>query len=214
MTPQAAAGTVLSFTPPVTGFRFQAGVLAGTALTAALNARIGNDVNFLLNRPYFTGWQATAQTGFASSSGFHQVTIDTLGALPRGGNGDNYGGWSTANSWYASQVAGWYLVIADLYAVPPVSGTAGVLTAGIYCSSSGGVAPVSSPDQYQQVYYPVSTGGPPPGVTAIGLYYLQPGEYVYPVIQAQTWGGTWGTLVSTGTANTVHSQFSAFWMSS
>ena len=44
MTPQAAAGTVLSYTPPVTGFRFRAGALAGTAITAALNNRIGNDV--------------------------------------------------------------------------------------------------------------------------------------------------------------------------
>ena len=60
MTPQAAAGTVLSYTPPVTGFRFRAGALAGAALTAALDARIGNDVNFLLHRPYFTGYQSVA----------------------------------------------------------------------------------------------------------------------------------------------------------
>ena len=125
MTPQAAAGTVLSYTPPVTGFRFQAGALAGTALTAALNNRIGNDVELpdepaLLHR--LPGHRADR---VRQHSGFHQITMDTVGALPRGGNGDNYGGWSASNHWYASQVAGWYLVIADLYAVPPPAGTAG-----------------------------------------------------------------------------------------
>lgn len=210
---QAAAGTTLAYTPPVTGFRFQAGALAGTALTAALNARIGGDLAFLLNRPYFTGFQATSQSGFANNSGFHQVNIDTLGALPRGGNGDSYGGWDPVNHRYASQVAGWYLVLADLYPTPPASGTAGVLTAGIFCSTSGGITPSSSPDNYQQVYYPVATGGPPPGGFAAGMYYLQPGEYVYPMLNVTNWGGTWGTFVSAGTASTIHSQFSCFYMS-
>ena len=197
MTPQAAAGTVLSFTPPVTGFRFRAGSLAGAALTAALDARIGNDVNFLLRRPYFTGYQSVAQTGFPNTAGFRQITIDTVGAPPRGGNGDSYGGWSAANHWYVSQAAGWYLVIADLYAVHPPSGTAGILTAGIFCSSSGGVTPAGSPDNYQQVYYP-TTDSQPPGAFGMGTYYLQPGEYVYPMLSASSWGGTWGTQVSTG----------------
>jgi hypothetical protein len=212
MTPQAAAGTVLSYTPPVTGFRFRAGAIGGTAATAALDARIGNDVNFLLNRPYFTGYQGTAQTGFPNSAGFHQITIDTVGALPRGGNGDNYGGWSAADNWYVSQVAGWYLVIADLYAVPPPAGTAGILTAGIFCSSSGGVTPTSTPDNYQQVYYPTRDTSPP-GAFGMGLYYLQPGEYVYPMLSAASWGGTWGTEVAAGSTATIHSQFSAFFVS-
>lgn len=213
MTQQAAAGTTLSYTAPVTGFRFQAGALSGTAITAAFNARIGNDVGFLLSRPYFTGFQQTPQSGFANGSGFHMVTIDSLGALPRGGNGDSYGGWSASNHWYTSQVAGWYLVIADLYATPPAATTA-TLTAGIFCSSSGGITPSATPDQYQQVFYPISTGGPPPGAFAMGMYYLQPGESVYPMLQAQNWGGTWGTFVNGGTTNAVYSQFSVFFISS
>jgi hypothetical protein len=211
MTPQAPAGSVLPYTPPVSGFRFQAGALGGTALTAALNSRIGNDVNFLLNRPYFTGFQATANTGFSNNSGFHKITIDTPGALPWGGNGDNYGGWSAGSNWYVSQAAGWYLVIADLYASAP-TGTTGTLTAAIYCSSSGGVTPSVSPDLYQQVPYP-DANGPPPGAFAMGLYYLQPGEYVYPMLQAQSWSSTWGTTVQGTTAHWVTSQFSAFWVS-
>ena len=210
MAPRAGAGTVLTWTPPVTGYRFQAGALSGTALTAALNSRIGNDVNFLLNRPYFTGFQQTAQSGFGDNSGWHQVTIDTLGALPRGGNGDSYGGWSTADSWYAAQVPGWYLVIADLYATAP-AGTAGTLSAGIYVSSSGGITPAFSPDSYQQVCSPDTAFQP--GATAIGMYYLAAGEYVYPMLQARLWGASWGTFNSSSTAHTVYPQFSVFWQS-
>jgi hypothetical protein len=110
-------------------------------------------------------------------------------------------------------VDGWYLCIADLYASPPASGTVGVLTAGFSVATSGGVTPLATPDQYQQVYYPISSGGPPPGVTAIGLYYLEAGETIYPVMQAQGWGGVWGTYV--GSSNPyVYSQFSVFWVSS
>lgn len=211
LTPQAAAGTTLAYTPPVTGFRFQAGALQGTAITAALNARIGNDVSFLLNRPYFTGYQSAAQSSFANNSGFHQVNIDALGALPWGGNGDNYGGWSASNHWYAAQVAGQYLVIFDGYATTP-SATTAVLTAGIFCSTSGSITPSASPDQYQQVLFP-STTAVSPGAFAMGVYYLQPGEHVYPMLQAQDWGGTWGTFVSTAATGMIASQFSCFWIS-
>lgn len=212
MSQAAPAGSVYTLAAPDTSFRWQAGALSGTALTAALNTHLGNDLQFLMNKPYFTGYQQTAQSGFASSSGFHQVNIDTLGAPPRGGNGDNYGGWSTANSWYVSQLAGWYLCIADLYATTPVSGTVGTLSAGFSVSSSGGIVPSSTPDWYQQVVYPVATGGAPPGVTAIGLYYLSSGEHIAPVMQAQSWGGNWGTFTSSSTGATVFSQFSCFWV--
>ncbi len=207
----AAAGTVLTYAPPNISFRWQAGALSGTALTAALNLHLGQDMSFLMNRPYFTGYQTSAQT-FGTASVFNKITMDTLGAPPNGGNGDNYGGWNASAHSYASQVAGWYLCIADLYATPPVSGTVGVVTAGFSVSTSGGITPLSTPDQYQQVYYPVSTGGPPPGATAIGMYYLEQGETIYPVMQTQGWGGTWGTYVSNSTTQ-VYSQFSCFWVS-
>ncbi len=197
----------------MTGFRFRAGALAGTALTAALDARIGNDVELPAEPALLHRLPGTAQTGFPNTAGFHQITMDTVGALPRGGNGDNYGGWSASNHWYASQVAGWYLVIADLYAVPPPAGTARILTAGIFCSSSGGVTPVSHPGQLPAGVLP-DHGHSPPGAFAMGMYYLQPGEYVYPMLSAASWGGTWGTQVSTGTTGTIHSQLSVFWCSS
>jgi hypothetical protein len=207
----AASGTVLSYSVPTPSFRWQAGALAGTALTAALETYIGNDISFLMNKPYFTGYQATAQT-FGTAATFNKVVIDTVGTLPRSGNGDNYGGWNSSANLYESQVAGWYLSIADLYATPPVSGTVGVLTAGFSVATSGGITPYATPDQYQQLYHP-AVGGPSPGVTAIGMYYLEPGETIYPVMQAFGWGGTWGTHVS-AVSPYIYSQFSCFWVSS
>lgn len=210
----AAAGTTLTYSVPNTSFRWQAGTLSGTALTAALNLHLGQDIAFLMNKPYFTGYQTAAQNLGTASGVFSKVIIDTVGTLPNAGNGDNYGGWDAVNHRYISQVAGWYLCIADLYASPPASGTVGVVTGGLFVSSSGGVVPSATPDTYQQVAYPVSTGGPPPGVTAIGLYYLQPGESIYPVMATQGWGGTWGTYTSSSVTQQVYSQFSCFWTAS
>lgn len=213
MSPFAATNaTVISNLPvPNTQYRWQAGLLSGTALTAALNQHLGTDLQFLMNKPYFTGYQQTAQTNaFASSSGFHKITIDTIGTFPRFGSGDNWGGWSTANTWYTSQLAGWYLVVADLFASPP-TGTTGVLAAGIGITSSGSIVPASTPDTYQQVAFP-NTGTRQPGVSAIGIYYLLPGESVYPMMSALTWGGSWGTVVNNSTAQTTFAQFSCFWV--
>lgn len=215
MSPVAPGGSVMSYAVPNTSFRWQAGALSGTALTTALNQHLGTDIAFLMNKPYFSGVQQMAQTGFADNSGFHQITMDVVGAPPWGGNGDNYNAWDALNSRYVSKLAGWYLVIADLYPVPPISGTAGIVTAGIHVSSSGGVIPGTAPDQFQQVYYPINgAGSPPPGAFGMGLYYLLPGEHVYPMLQVQSWGGTWGTYVSaSGTVGVVNSQFSCFWVS-
>lgn len=212
----AALGTTLTYSVPDPSFRWQAGALAGTALTAAMNLHLGNDISFLMNRPYLTAHQSTPQSFGTASATFEKITMDTVAPLPYGGtgNGDNYGGWSSADNWYVSQVAGWYLCVADLYAVPPVSGTTALLTAGLLVNSSGGITPSSTPDIYQQVTYPIAaTTGLPPGATAIGLYYLNPGEHVHPVLAQQNWGGTWGTYVATSNPQT-YSQFSVFWVSS
>lgn len=211
MAPVAPTGSVFTYGIPDATFRWQAGALSGTALTAALNQHLGTDLAFLMNKPYFTGYQQVSQ-GFGTAVVFNQVTIDTVGTLPRSGNGDNYAGWSTANSWYVSQLAGWYLVIADLYAVTPQAGTIGTLTGSLVVSSSGSITPSNAHDIYQQVAYPVAGGGVPVGATCIGLYYLLPGEHVYPALQANGWGGTWGTYVNTSTTATVFSQFSCFWV--
>ena len=84
------------------------------------------------------------------------------------------------------------------------------VTAGIFCSTSGGVTPSTTPDWYQHAFYN-STANGPPGACAIGLYYLNAGEHVYPMIQTQDWtGGTWGTAVFGGSG--VWSQFTCVWI--
>ena len=124
-----SSGGISSFTPPQTGFHWTAGIPA-TAIQSLLNQHLGNDLNFLVNRPYFTGYQATAQTGLTVGA-WTPVTIDTVGGLVNGVLGDNYGGWSAYSNAYVAQQPGWYLVIAEIYAALP-SLTPGYLSAGFY----------------------------------------------------------------------------------
>lgn len=199
-------GGVNSFTPPSAGFHWTAGIPA-SQLAALLGEHLGNDLNFLVNRPYFTGYQATAQTGLTVGS-WTPVTIDTVGGLVNSVPGDNYGGWSAYSNSYAAMAPGWYLVIFEVYAALP-SLTTGYLSAGIKIPTSGGIAPSTSPDWYQTVYFPLESG-PVPGAAAIGCYYLNAGETVQPVALAQNWSaGTWSTASAVGT----RSQFTCLWLS-
>jgi hypothetical protein len=206
--PLTPAGQLLNYSPPVLGYRWQAGMASGTALTALLNAHLGSDLEFLINRPYFTGVQNTAQTGFSDGLPYH-ITIDTPGGIIHGSNGDNYGGWNTANSWYVAPVAGWYLVIFTGWATPPTT-TAGSLSAAIVAPTSGGLPPENAPDYYHEHFYPNTTDHP--AATAVGLYYLLEGEYIYPELGASNWltSGTWGTYVS---STVYRSQFTVIWVS-
>ena len=199
-----STGGVQAFTPPLTSFHWFAGLPAADLL-GYLNEHLGNDLNFLVNRPYFTGYQGTAQSGLADNT-WNAVTIDTPFGLVNGSLGDNYGGWNSTTYMYVAQQPGWYLVIAEVYASIPSAAT-GYLAAGISCPSSGGVAPTASPDQYQTVFFPVDSGSLYPGAFAMGMYYLDVGESVQPMIKASNWGGSYGTAVST----TTKSQFSVVW---
>ena len=201
-----SAGGVQAFTPPLTSFHWYAG-LPADQLLGYMNQHLGNDLNFLVNRPYFTGYQRNAQSGLTDGT-WNAVTIDTPSGLVHGNLGDNYGGWNAAQNMYVAQQPGWYLVIAEVYGNTPSAATA-YMAAGINCPSSGGVNPSTSPDQYQTVYFPVTTGKTYPGALAIGAYYLAVGESVQPMIYANNWGGNYGTGVS-GTPS-VNSQFSVTW---
>ena len=201
-----SAGGVNSFTPPMTAFHWMAGFPA-SSIPGLLTEHLGNDLNFLVNRPYFTGYQATAQTGLTVGT-WTAVTIDTVAGLIHGVSGDNYAGWSDYSNSYAAPVAGWYLVISEIYAALP-SLTTGYLSAGIKVPTSGGITPVTSPDIYQTVYFPLESG-PVPGAAAVGCYYLNAGETVQPVALAQGWSGsTW----STASAAATRSQFTVLWLS-
>lgn len=204
--PLSTGSGALTTAPPNTAFRWSAG-LTPSQLPGLLNLHLGSDLSFLVNRPYFTGYQGTAQTGFSNNT-WNNVTIDTVGGLIHASNGDNYAGWSSASNAYIAQQPGWYLVITEVFATVPTV-TTGYLTAGIKVASSGGISPSVSPDSYQSVFFPL-TSAQAPGASAIGLYYLAAGESVSPVIRADNWisAGTWGTTSSSA----VRSQFTVVWL--
>lgn len=203
-----STGGVQGFTPPQTAFHWFAGVPA-SVFPGFLNQHLGNDLNFLINRPYFTGYQSVAQTGFVNGT-WNAVTIDQVKGLLHGNVGDSYGGWSTSLNAYVAQQQGWYLVFSEVYASIPNLGT-GYVAAGIKCSSSGGIVPTTSPDQYQTVFFPTTTGTVYPGAAAVGVYYLNAGEYVQPMIKGIGWNsGTWGTAVAASPS--VNSQFTVLWV--
>ena len=201
-----SAGGVNSFTPPATAFHWMAG-LPASSIPALLTEHLGNDLNFLVNRPYFTGYQSVAQTGLTVGS-WTAITIDTVAGLIHGSPGDSYAGWSAYSNNYAAPQPGWYLVISEVYAALPTL-TTGYLSAGIKIPTSGGIAPSTSPDWYQTVYFPL-TSGPVPGAAAVGCYYLNTGETVQPVALTQGWSNTtW----STASAAATRSQFTCLWLS-
>lgn len=203
--PLTTGSGAITTAPPVTSFKWSAG-LPASQLPALLNLHLGSDLSFLVNRPYFTGYQGTAQSGFANNT-WNAVTIDTVGGLIHGSKGDNYAGWNAASNAYVAQQPGWYMVIVEVFATVPTT-TTGYVTAGISVSGSGGIAPSVSPDSYQSAFHPLTTGAAP-GASAIGLYYLIPGESVSPVIRADSWtAGTWGTTSSSA----VRSQFTVVWL--
>ena len=146
-----SAGGVSSLTPPVTSFHWYAGI-PPASLLGYMNEHLGNDLAFLISRPYFTGYQATAQPGLANGS-WNAVTIDTVKGLVHGSAGDNFGGWNSTKNAYYAQVPGWYMCMAEVYASLPSAAT-GFISAGFNVPSSGGIAPSAAPDVYQVMFYP------------------------------------------------------------
>ncbi len=193
------SGSTESFTPPDTGYRWQAGT-SGSDLVAAFQQHLTNDVSFLIQRPYLLSYQSTAQTGL-SQNVFHTITMDTVSGLIHGSAGDPYAGWHTSSGgYYAAPVDGWYLVIAGYAQSALASGTASCL-AGILQTPAGS----QSPDYYQHVS--TTTTGLNPGAEAIGAYYLRAGDTVQPQYLQQD-AGTFSTAVAAGH----QSSFSVVWL--
>jgi len=189
-----------SWTPPSTGFRWEAGS-SGTALTAQFAAHLTNDLSFLLQRPYLLAWQGTAQTGL-SQNAFHTVTMDTVAGRVHASAGDPYGGWHTGSGGYwEAPVNGWYLVQAGFFQGAP-SSTPASLTAAILQNPPG----TATPDQFQQATTVSATLAP--GAEAVGAYYLRAGDTVQPQYQQQD-GGTFSTFTGAGR----ESYFGVMWLS-
>lgn len=195
----ASSSGSVSWAPPQTGYRWQAG-LQKDDLVAAFQQHLTNDLSFLLQRPYLLAYQATAQTGLAENT-WNTITMDTVEGLVHGTPGDNYGGWVPGSSnHYAAPVDGWYLVVAG-YTQSIQSATMSCL-AGIAQAPAG----LSTPDWYQCVS--TTTTNALPGAEAVGVYYLRAGDTVTPQYQEQD-GGTFSTSVGAGH----NSSFGVIWLS-
>lgn len=194
------------WTPPDTTFRWTAGT-PGTSLPPLFQQHLANDLGFLCNRPYLMAYQATGQSGFANNS-WNTVTLGTVAGIIHADTGDNYSGWSAGSSnKYTAQVAGWYLAVAEVTGTFPTTTTQPSIRAGFLTSTSGGRTPSSTPDRYQEMLPTLGTWEP--GATAIGLYYLLPGETITPQIFGQSYTSTtWGTQVNTG----VNSHMEIIWI--
>jgi hypothetical protein len=179
-----------------------------------MNTKIANDINFLLNRPYCTVHQTSAQTGLAQTT-WTSITMQSTVGMVHSSLGDNYAGWSTAANHYVAPVNGWYLAVSELNcATTSTANSHFQILAGFSVPTSGGVtSPTSSggsgtapPDVYQQIQVSFS-GTWPSGATAMGLYYLLQGETIAPT--AKYIGATWATDVT----HSFDSHFNVFWMS-
>jgi hypothetical protein len=206
-----------SWTPPdTTGFLFAAGTPPGTAptqLAGIMNTKIANDINFLLNRPYCSVHQTTAQTGLTVNS-FKSITMQSTVGLVHGGIGDNYAGWSTANNCYVAPVPGWYLAVEEVNcATISTTNSYNMLIAGFSVPTSGGVvSPTSShgqPDWYQHLLVG-NAWTYPTGATGMNVYYLNAGETIAPSAEYQS--GT-ATSFSTDVSHGFNSHFNVVWLS-
>jgi hypothetical protein len=202
--------TTQSWTPPdVTGFQFAAGNPPGTGtgnLVTLMNTKIANDINFLLNRPYCSVHQTTAQTGLANTT-WTSILMQSTVTQIHGDLQDNYNGWNAGSNHYVAPVNGWYLAVEEIScATTSTANSHFQVLAGFSVPTSGGFTAPSTPDVYQQIQVSFS-GTWPSATTGMGLYYLLAGETIAPV--GKYIGGTWATSV----ANNVASHFNVFWMS-
>jgi hypothetical protein len=168
--------------PPDTTFRWAAGTPPD--LSPLLQLHLGQDLTFLTKRPYFMGYQTTAQAMTQSTS--TALTLGNNTGIVHGDNGDNYSGWN-GTSTYTCVKPGWYLACSEFQM------TAATLTTSPVNAALLGVTPHGSNtwDTYQQQYAPTAGN---PGATALGLYYLRAGDTI------QFGGATYGT--ASGTLNT------------
>ena len=204
-----------AWTPPDVTFRWQAatsGTTLGGNLTALLQQHLTNDLSFLVNRPYLLTYQTVAQSGLAVGS-FSTMVMDTVGnILHSPGFGDNYSGWTPGvSNLYTCQAAGWYLECGESFATSDSTAGASV-TAGVLASTSGGVTPANSPDQYQQ-QVTTAAAGFGGGAAVFGLRYLTLGETVTPQIRGSSYAAAYGTKTGTGNGGTFASHYGLIWMS-
>lgn len=200
----APDSTPLTYTSPDAWYRWQAGT-PGADLPAAFTSAVGNDIGFLVNRPYLLASQGTAQTGLTANA-WHVITMGA-GGLIHGSPGDNYGGWVAGSAnYYQAIVPGWYLAVAT-YIQAAITGAANHAAGIGYLTPSGSAQGSSSPDVYQQVASANTTAGRV-GAEAVGLYYLNTGDRLQPQYNEVS-GSTYSTSSTAGQL----SSFGCIWVS-
>lgn len=196
---QGAPGTLPSV-PDIT-HSFMAGT-PGSSMPSLLNSYLANDLLYLTQRPYFLGYQNTAQTGIAMAT-TTALTIDTVGGIVHSDAGDTYSGWNSGSDLYAAPRAGWYLAVQETQMAQPSLTATPASIAGFQVSPGG----ATNADWYQQNNtYPSGGGG---GAAAVGVYYLRAGDTIKPVLYTQNSSSTTtGTFVAAGH----HSHFELVWL--
>jgi hypothetical protein len=200
----AGSSNSAAWTVPDLWYRWQAGA-PGSSLPSLFTQYVGNDLNFLINRPYFLGYQSTAQSGLSAAT-WYTVQMGSAAGIIHASAGDNYGGWvsGTANR-YAAQVPGWYLATLMVSQASPNANA--THAAGISYYTSGTIAQSTTPDMFQVITSDTATAIP--GAEAIGLYYLDAGDYLQPEINQLGGNATYSTSVSAGHQST----FGVVWVS-
>lgn len=207
MSALAPSNGAWSWTPPDTGFRWQAGTPA-SQLPGLLAQHLTNDLSFLIQRPYLLTHQNTQQTAQPNGT-FNIVTMDSVTGEIHGDAGDSYNGWvSGATNRYVAVQPGFYLVCAGYYEAPLASAAQCLAAIGYYISSGTGQGS-PTPDQYQSQASSSANATALPGAEAIGIYYLDVGDYVQPQYQQQNGAATYSTSITAGHK----SRFSMVWIS-
>lgn len=192
----------LTWTPPDVGFRWQAGTPA-QQLPSLFQQHLANDMNFLINKPYFMGYQTTGQSGLVSGT-WTAIQMQNVGGRIHGASfsGDNYNGWTSgAANHYTAPVTGWYLVQGGYTTSAAVTLPMSII-GGVNQFPVGAV----TPDAYQRIR--TNSNVTLAGAEALGLYYLRAGDTVAPYANTQD-GGAWGTSVATAGQE---SSFGVIWV--
>lgn len=170
--------------------------IAGTPASqnaSVLSQHMANDLNFLLNKPYFLGWQSVAQTG-ATQGSATALNLDKIQGLVHATAGDPWSGWNATTKAWAAPVPGWYLAVEEIFAVPPTLANASC-AAQLALSVPG----LTAQDSYQQNN--CASGVTNTGAAAVGYYYLRAGDTITPMFTDSGFfsSGTAGTNVAGGT---------------
>ena len=203
------AGT---WSPPDATFRWSSGTKPtsdGGNLTGLFQAHLGNDLGFLANRPYFTGYQNIAQSGLPANTYTTLSLNQVQGYIHAADNGDNYAGWSSGSNTYTAQAAGWYLFCCEAFTSAPTTAGCTVIAAALI-ASSGGVTPSQSPDAYQQNVAPQTFGG---GAAALGVVYLDVGETIAFQVQGAGYTASYQTIVGLRSGGFANSHAEMVWIS-